>query len=104
MLDGISAGENITCTITAEPRSEAPHKTLMRLMRRDPVIKKSLRQAQERRRKRMHSYIRGGRMWYSRERVGKIARVEKGNSWTMPFTFDIAADLQSVSDYVKVSK
>lgn len=93
-----SAGQTLRCTITRVPKAEGGEQTLLRLMRRDPAIAKSLRRAQMLRRRRMVSYIRGGREWYARERVGTIAQVELGNTWTFRFTPDVAADMASVAD------
>ncbi|RMH10488.1 MAG: hypothetical protein D6695_11365, partial [Planctomycetota bacterium] len=93
-------GQTLKCTISQTPRAKGPRSTIARLMRRDPDINRSLKRAQRMRRQRMHAYIRGGRMWYNREKRAKIARVEVGNSWTMPYTPDLEADLASVSPYL----
>jgi len=104
MIDQLNAGDLITCTIAKAPRAEAPTKTIARLMRRDPATIKGLRRAQKLRRDRMHAYTRGGRTWYSREKAAKIVRVDVGNTWTMPFTHDIAPDLKSVESYLTLVK
>lgn len=97
-------GQSIKCTIKTAPRAAAPTKTISRLMRRDPAISKGLRRGQELRRRRMHAYIRGGRMWYDREKAARIARVAPGNSWIMPWTPDLAADLDAVGQYLTIEK
>lgn len=104
MIDTLSAGDNITVTIDKVPNNKGARDTIVRLMRRDPDIKRGLARAQRMRRQRMHSYIRGGRRWYSREKAAQIAVCEQGRQWTMPFTFDIAPDLRSVESYLSVSK
>ncbi len=104
MLDGIQAGQTIKCTITSEPLAHAPRETILRLMRRDPDIKRALTRAQQLRRRRMHRYIRGNRLYSSREKCSNIARVAKGESWAMPFTPDIAPDIESVGSYLNVEK
>lgn len=104
MIDTLSAGETVTCTIERVPNNKGAIDTITRLMRRDPDIKRSLARAQHLRRKRMHSYIRGNRLWYSREKAARVARCEQGGTWTMPFTFDIRPDLASVAEYLKVEK
>ncbi len=104
MIDQLSAGQLITCTIAKAPNAEAPTKTIARLMRRDPETLKGLRRAQKLRRDRMHAYTRGGRLWYDREKSSKIVRVAKGETWTMPFTHDIAPDLKSVESYLTLAK
>lgn len=104
MIDTLAAGETVTCTIERVPNNKGACDTITRLMRRDPDIKRALSRAQALRRRRMVSYIRGNRLWYSRERASKVARCEKGATWTMPFTFDIRPDLNSVAQYLKVEK
>ena len=104
MIDTLSAGDTITLTVDSVPRNKGAKDTIVRLMRRDPEIKRSLAHAQKLRRQRMHSYIRGGRRWFSRERAARIAMCERGNSWSMPFTYDIAPDLKSVEPYISISK
>lgn len=104
MIDTLSAGDNISLTIDKVPANKAACDTIVRMMRRDPDIKRSLARAQRMRRQRMTSYIRGGRMWYSREKAAKIAVCEQGNSWSMVFTHDITPDLGSVEKYLNISK
>jgi len=98
------AGDQIKCTITSLPRAHAKTETIARLMRRDPTAIRALRRAQRLRRQRMHTYIRGGRLWYDREHPAKVVRVETGESWEMPFTHDILPDLQSISSFLKIEK
>ncbi len=102
MIDTLNPGQNVTCTVTRVPRAKAPFQTIQRLMRRDEGIRAGLRKAQSRRRRTMHSYIRGGKEWFNRQRVGKLARVKDGASWTMPFTPDLANDLRSVESYLEI--
>lgn len=63
MLDGIKAGQTIKCTITREPHNRGARVTLLRLMQRDPSIKRALSKAQQLHRRRMHRYIRGNRLY-----------------------------------------
>ena len=104
MIDTLNAGESLKCTINKVPNNKASRDTITRLMCRDPDIKRNLARAQRMRRQRMHAYVRGGRMWYSREKAAKIAICEQGNSWSMRFTHDIAPDLASVEQYLSLEK
>jgi hypothetical protein len=104
MIDTLAAGDTISCTIERVPNNKGAQDTIVRLMRRDPEIKRALGRAQSLRRRRMHSYIRGNRLWYSREKAARVARCEQGASFTMPFTHDIAPDLRSVEQYLKLAK
>ncbi len=98
------AGQTIRLTLTSVPRNKAQTSTIARLMRRDPTNERALRRAQRLRKKRMHSYIRGGREWFNREHPAKVVRVATGESWEMPFTYDIAPDLKSVMPYLTIEK
>lgn len=104
MIDTLAAGETINCTIERVPNNKGAVDTITRLMRRDPEIKRGLARAQSLRRRRMNSYIRGNRLWHSREKAARVARCEKGATFTMPFTHDIAPDLRSVEQYLSVKK
>jgi hypothetical protein len=95
-------GQSLVCTIEKLPRTEDQESTLARLMRKDPANKRALRRAQRMRRQRMIVYNRGNRDWYSREKSAHVVRVAKGQSWTMPFTLDLAGDLATVGAFVSV--
>jgi hypothetical protein len=96
-------GQAITCTIVGDPRTDDKRQTIERLMRRDPDNKRSLRKAQNLRKRRLHVYIRGNRDWTSREKAARVVRATMGASWTMPYTPDIHADLRSVATLVNVA-
>lgn len=104
MLDTLAAGDNLKLTITSMPKNKSACDTIVRMMRRDPDIKRNLKRAQRLRAKRMHSYIRGGRMWYAREKAARIAQCVNGNEWSMAYTHDIRPDLASVEKYLSVEK
>jgi hypothetical protein len=98
----IKPGTSLVCTIDKLPRTDDQASTLARLMRKDPAAKRALRRAQRMRRQRMVVYNRGNRDWYSREKSAQVVRIAKGQSWTMPFTLDLASDLAIVQPFVSV--
>ncbi|MBX3365212.1 MAG: hypothetical protein KF866_10635 [Phycisphaeraceae bacterium] len=95
-------GKMIECTIQSVPLAKGPKDTIARLMRRDPATAKALRAGQRIRRQTTPTTGRGGRVWYIRPRCGKVVKVAKGQSWQMPYTPDIARDLESVASYLSV--
>lgn len=95
-------GQSLVCTIEKLPRTEDQESTLARLMRKDPANKRALRRAQRMRRQRMVVYNRGNRDWYSREKSAHVVRVAKGQTWTMPYTLDLAGDLATVGAFVSI--
>ena len=102
MIDQLSPGQTIRCTIKKAPRAKAKGDTIARLMRQDPEISKGLRRAQAHRKRTANIYTRGGRDWYARARAGKNLRVATGESWTMTFVPHIANDLRSVEDLLTI--
>ncbi len=103
MIDTLKPGQNVHCTLVKLPMAAAPGKTILRLMRRDPVVVKGLRKSHRVRQKTTVVYNRGNRDWVQRQKCAKIVELRVGNDWTMPYDASIAPDLQSVSDYIKFS-
>jgi hypothetical protein len=103
-MTDFAPGQTIRCTITAEPGVKDRTDTIARLMRRDSGISRSLRKGQKLREQNMVIYNRGNRDWYKRAVCGKVAIVKTGNSWTMPYTPDLANDLASVAKYLKIER
>jgi hypothetical protein len=95
-------GQNLVCTIDKVPATDDQSSTIARLMRKDPVTKRALRRAQRMRRQRMIVYNRGNRDWVSREPSARVVRVAKGESWTMPYSLDLATDLAVVQSFISV--
>jgi len=95
-------GQVLTCVIERLPRSHGQETTLERLMRRDPENKRALRRAQRMRAQRINIYNRGNRDWVSREKTARVVRIERGVTWTMEFTPDIAGDISAVAGCISV--
>lgn len=101
-IDSINPGQTIRCTVAKEPQAKGHRDTIARLMRRDPENAKALTQAQAVRKRRLNVYVRGNRFWTSREKAARVVRVANGETWNMPFTPDLAADLRSVESYLTI--
>jgi hypothetical protein len=95
-------GQTLQCTITKAPRNAAGRKTIARLMRQDPSIKKALKRAQERRMSELFVRSRGKRPWAVRETAARYAIVEAGQTWTMRWIPQLQSDLDSVADYIDI--
>ena len=102
VLNTAKPGQDLRCTVTAEPRTEKAVQTIARLMRRDQDHKRNLRRAQQLRKRRLNIYIRGGRRWASREKAADVVRVAQGAKWTMPFTPDLLTELRSVERFLTI--
>ncbi len=101
-MDSIKPGQTIRCTIVKNLRPGDAHDTVMRLMRFDPDIKRSLKKAQERRMRTLVVRSRGGRPFEMYTHPSKIAKAEKGASWTMAYFPHVAPDIRSVGPLLKI--
>ncbi len=97
----ITPGTQIAVEITATPRSQAARKTLLRLLRKDPLIARHQRH-QKAKRPSVRSWRRGGRMWHHRMRSKLPVDVSPGQRISLLATLDVIRDLDSVSSYVKI--
>ena len=102
MIDTLKPGQMIRCTVLKLPRAAADKKTIERLMRRDPAVTRGLKNSQHKRQRTTVTYNRGNRDWVQRQKVGKIVRLVKGNTWTCMFDFNIAPDFKAVSEFVRI--
>ncbi|MCA9294474.1 MAG: hypothetical protein KDA20_11740 [Phycisphaerales bacterium] len=104
MLDTLQAGDTVTFTVKRNLPDGDVRQTVARLMRNDPAIKKTLRNAQEHRRRTTPTHIRGGRVWVDRPRATKAAIPVKGATWTMTWTPILRKDVESVAHVLDVKK
>jgi hypothetical protein len=84
-------------TITAIPAEHRRQQTLLRLMRMNPGVQGALsRLKRERLRSGNRRTARAGRIWLAR-----VVFVEKGATFTLRMTPQIAADVKSVEKYLE---
>lgn len=98
----IQPGSQVTVEITATPRTPAAEKTIERVCRKDPVIKKKHRRLKELRPS-WQEKRRGGRWWHHQMKRGRFVHLTPGNQYDVLATLDVIRDLDSVADYVKVT-
>ena len=95
-------GKTVTFTITAPPQRTAQRKTLARLMKMQPRVRRELTKVARRRsRKDNIPTTRSGRIWLNRAKVTRLVRVEAGETFTLTVTPQIVPDLQSVSRFLE---
>jgi hypothetical protein len=101
MADVITPGKTVTFTITSAPQRVPQRKTLARLMRMQPDIRRELKMVARRRRQKDNVPTRrSGRIWVNRAKATRLVRVEPGQSFTLTVTPQIVADLQSVRGFL----
>jgi len=102
MLATFKPGQLIKCTIVKAPRARAAKKTVERLMWRDADTARGLRKSHHVRKRNTIIYNRGNRDWVKRQECARIVEVVRGGTWSMTFNHDLASDIASVKDYLKI--
>ncbi|MHC4976305.1 MAG: hypothetical protein ACYTF7_06830 [Planctomycetota bacterium] len=102
MSDTFSPGQRLEVTVTRQPRAEGDRKTIARLMRQDPTIKKALRGAQKHRANTLVVRSRGRRPWAVRRQCARYANVQPGATFSFVYTPQLAGDIKSVSKHLEI--
>lgn len=102
MSDTFKPGQTIRCTITHDIRTPADRATVLRLMRFDPKVKRTLKADQKHRVRTLVIRSRGKRPWEVRVKSAKQIRAVKGASWTMRWFPHVARDFAAVSRYLDI--
>ncbi|NNF42286.1 MAG: hypothetical protein HKN62_04425 [Phycisphaerales bacterium] len=101
MSDVLAPQKKVTFTVNKMPRRAADVKTIQRLMRLQPEIRKGLKALQKRRRQKDNvTYIRAGVPWTNRAKATRLTRVEPGATFTLELTPQIIPDVKSVERYL----
>ena len=104
MPDLLVPQKTVTFTITKPPRRPAERKTIERLMRMQPDVRKGMKALQRQRRQHDNvTYIRAGVRWTNRARATKLVRAVPGASFTLRLSPQIIPDLRSVEQYLKAT-
>ena len=105
MIDQLKPGQTIRCTVIKQGRTPDDESTLARLMRQDPAMRRTLKNAQIFRDR--HVTVirsRGGRPWAVRRPVAKYAIPSLGATWTMKWTPLLVGEFKAVSQYLKIER
>ena len=101
-MPNTATSPTVQFTITAIPVEHRRQQTLLRLMRMTPGVQGALnRLKRERLRSGNRRTARAGRIWLAREECTRVVFVEKGATFTLRMTPQIAADVKSVEKYLE---
>ncbi len=103
-IDSLKPGQTVRLTVTRSPGTVDDEQTVLRLMRTDADIKRALKKGSRERMQNLLVRSRGGRPWEVREKSAKIARAERGVTFTMKYTPVMANDLRRVADLLAVAQ
>ena len=105
MTEVIAPLNTVTFTVTGVPRGTAQRKTIVRLMQMQPATQLGLKKRARKRRQRDNIHNRhGGRPWIHRAKAAKLAKVERGETFTLTLTPQIIPDIKSVEPFLKAAK
>jgi len=102
MSDLLTAGKTVSFTVNSVPTTPAGCKTIQRLMRMQPDIRRGLRKLQNLRKERNVTYVRAGRPWTNRCKATKITKVELGEQFTLFLTPQILPDIHAVASHLEM--
>jgi hypothetical protein len=102
MTDTLSPGSEITVTITTAPTRPDDVETLRRLMRMTAPAQRALARAHKVRGRTTPEHQRGGRTWKVRPKVPLFVNPTPGASWTMRYRPQIAPDIASVREFIRI--
>lgn len=102
MIDQFKPGQKVRLTVLKTPRAENGVITIERLLRLDPVTKRGLRKAHQKRARTTIVFNRGNRDWIKRQTCAKIVQAAPGRTATIAYSHNLAPDLKSVAKYLKV--
>jgi hypothetical protein len=99
----VAPGSQIELEILRLPRRAAAVKTLTRLCAKDAEVRKAHRTRQKKRPS-WQEWVRGGMMWHHQMKSVPMVTLKPGAKYAIRASVDVLRDLDSVSEYVKVSK
>lgn len=103
-MDNIDPGSSIHLTIAKQPTSTAAVKTLVRLLSKDPTIRKDTQRLRRIRQLKTPIKQRGGRQWTVRMVKQHRIKGRTGESGTITATLDVLADLKRVRQFLDIRK
>lgn len=103
MASQIALGGQIRIQVTRTPRSEAGRKTLLRLLMKDPDLRKRHAKNLAHRARAIQMRPRAGRKWAVIPRKALPVSAAPGEEATLLATADVLADLAKLEPYVDVA-
>lgn len=101
MATEVKPGQWVNVKVVSRPRAESRMKTMMRLFKQDPAVKKERQRRAESRP--IGEHRRGGRMWKDRPPHLSAVEIKPGAQYRIFASVDVLKDLKSVASNVEVT-
>jgi hypothetical protein len=103
MAQDIAIGSKVNIKVVKAPSNEAARKTIVRVLSKDPEVKKDNERLRRAREAHLRWSQRGGRQWADRVVKQHPLEAQVGESGTVLATNDVLTDLRSVARFVEVT-
>lgn len=100
MAAEIKPGSWVNVTVKKEPRTHGGRKTLLRMLAKDPSVRKDRERMKKTRPRGEHQ--RGGRMWQDYPPHLRPTTVQPGTTFRVKASLDVLKEMQSVAEYVEL--
>jgi hypothetical protein len=97
----IKPGQWVNVTVKKEPRTHGGRKTLVRMLGKDPAVRKNRERMKATRPRTEHQ--RGGRLWQDYPGHLRPTTVRAGESFRLFATLDVLKEMESVAQYVEIA-
>jgi hypothetical protein len=101
MAAEIKTNDWVNVTVKSEPRTHGGRKTLLRMLGKDPDVRKERERMKKTRPRTEHQ--RGGRMWQDYPPHLRPTTVPAGTTFRVRASLDVLREMQSVAQYVELS-
>lgn len=101
MAAEIKPGDWVNVTVKKQPRSHGGRKTLLRMLAKDPTVRKDRERMKKSRPRDEHQ--RGGRLWQDYPPHLRPKTIEAGTTFRVKATLDVLKEMQSVAEYVDMA-
>ncbi len=101
MAAEIKPGGWVNVTVKKEPRSHGGRKTLLRMLAKDPSVRKDRERMKKTRPRDEHQ--RGGRLWQDYPSHLRPTSIPAGTTFRVKASLDVLKEMQSVAEYIELT-
>lgn len=102
-LKNVRLGSKVRVTVTKKPTNAAAAKTIVRLLSKDPAVKKDNARLRAIRKRDYNPDRRGGRLYGGRVVKQHPVQAKAGETGVVTATDDVLRDLHSVARFIEVA-
>lgn len=101
MAAEFKSGEWVSVTVKKEPRTHGGRKTLLRMLAKDPGVRKDRERMKKTRPRGEHQ--RGGRLWQDYPPHLRPTTIAPGTTFRVKASLDVLKEIKSIEQYVELA-